>query len=115
DNVDFVASLALLLKGMKHEVLVTHDGLEALAAATEFRPSFCFLDIGLPKLNGYDLARRLRELPFTRESVLIAVTGWGQEDDKRRAREAGFDHHMVKPVDFANIQSILKKYHAKRQ
>ena len=110
DNVDFAESLAMILQMMGHEVRLAHDGMEAAAAAEEFAPDFAFLDIGLPRLNGYELARRLRELPATRESVLVAVTGWGQEDDKRRAREAGFDHHMVKPVEPDQILEILATF-----
>ena len=107
DNDDFAISLAMLLRAVGHEVRVAHDGLQALEAAAAFKPDFAFLDIGLPKLNGYDLARRLRELPATRHSVLVAVTGWGQEDDRRRAREAGFNHHMVKPLEIHQIQALL--------
>ena len=107
DNEDFANSLAMLLRAMGHEVRVAYDGLAAAEAARPFKPQFAFLDIGLPKLNGYDLARRLRELPGTRQTVLIAVTGWGQEEDRRRAREAGFAHHLVKPVDLPVLQEIL--------
>lgn len=110
DNVDFVESLSLILQVMGHEVRVAHDGAEALEVAATFEPEFSFLDIGLPHLNGYELARRLRELPVTRESILVAVTGWGQEDDKRRARDAGFDHHMVKPVDPEQILHVLATF-----
>jgi CheY-like chemotaxis protein len=67
-----------------------------------------FLDIGLPKLNGYDLARQLRQMPATRDALLVAVTGWGQEEDKQRAREAGFAHHIVKPADLRQIVAILE-------
>jgi signal transduction histidine kinase/ActR/RegA family two-component response regulator len=109
DNVDFATSMATLMRALGHEVCVTHDGAQALAAAERFRPDFAFLDIGLPKLNGYDLARSLRALPATRHSTLVAVTGWGQEKDRQQAREAGFDHHMVKPVDLENILTILRR------
>jgi two-component system, sensor histidine kinase len=108
DNVDFATSLASLLRSMGNEVRVTHDGSQALETAQEFDPDFAFLDIGLPKINGYDLARRLRERPAAGRMVLVAVTGWGQEKDRRMAHEAGFDHHMVKPVEFDEIQAILK-------
>jgi CheY-like chemotaxis protein len=107
DNEDFADSLAMLLGALGHEVRVEHDGLRAADAAAEFKPEFAFLDIGLPKLNGYELAHRLREGPATCQTVLIAVTGWGQPDDRRRSREAGFVHHLVKPVEFASIQQIL--------
>lgn len=110
DNVDFAESLAMILQMMGHEVRLAHDGVEAVAAAGEFAPDFAFLDIGLPRLNGYELARRLRDMPATRQSVLVAVTGWGQEDDKRRAREAGFDLHLVKPVEPDQILDILAAF-----
>ena len=115
DNVDFVASLALILQASGHEVRVTHDGLEALEVATTFQPDFIFLDIGLPGLNGYDVARNLRQLPSTQSSILVAITGWGQAGDKRRAREAGFDHHVVKPVEPTEIHAILTRFHVARR
>jgi two-component system, sensor histidine kinase len=108
DNEDFAASMAAVLRGMGHEVRVEHDGAGALAAAVDFHPSVCFLDIGLPKLNGYDLARSLRARPDTAGSILVAVTGWGQPEDRRLAKEAGFDEHMVKPVDFDRVRAILR-------
>jgi len=107
DNVDFAASLAMLLETMGHTVLVANDGQRALDTAPGFNPDFCFLDIGLPKVHGYDLARRLRGNPATCNAVMVAVSGWGQEEDKRRSREAGFDHHLVKPVDFVQIEAVL--------
>jgi len=106
DNADFVESFALLLERMGHQVRIAHDGEEALAAAREFAPDVAFLDIGLPKINGYDLAMRMRA-QNTGALTLIAVTGWGQDSDKRRAREAGFDHHMTKPVDLEQVGHIL--------
>lgn len=109
DNVDFAISLAALMRTSGHEVCITHDGAEALEAAPQFRPDFAFLDIGLPKLNGYSLARKLRELPATRNSILVAVTGWGQEKDRKRAKQAGFDDHLVKPVEPEQIQAILAR------
>jgi CheY-like chemotaxis protein len=108
DNVDFADSLAAMLRAMGHEVRVEHDGLAACAAAAEFRPGLAFLDIGLPKLNGYDLARRLRDAPETRNAILVAVTGWGQPGDRQRAKEAGFDQHMVKPIEMERLQAILR-------
>jgi DNA-binding response OmpR family regulator len=101
-------SLAAVLRRMGNEVRVEHDGAAALAAAEEFRPEFAFLDIGLPKLNGFDLARKLRELPTTVDSILVAVTGWGQPSDRQLAKEAGFDEYMVKPVEIDTVQSILR-------
>jgi signal transduction histidine kinase len=109
DNVDFSSSLATLLRGMGHELLVAEDGLRALEAAPSFRPDFAFLDIGLPGLNGYALARALRANPATSDTVLVAVTGWGQERDRQLAQEAGFDHHLVKPVEPAKIREVLAR------
>ncbi|MDQ6620190.1 MAG: ATP-binding protein [Pseudomonadota bacterium] len=108
DNVDFAESFALILRMLGNEVRVVHDGARAVEQAATFEPEFCFLDIGLPKVNGYDLARRLRESPQTRDSTLIAITGWGQEKDRQHAHQAGFDHHMVKPVDAREIESLLR-------
>ncbi len=110
DNVDFANSLAPLLVARGHEVRVARDGAEALRAAADFNPDFAFLDIGMPKVHGYEVARRLRSDPGTSECVLVAVTGWGQEDDRNRAREAGFDRHLVKPVGPGEIETILNDY-----
>jgi CheY-like chemotaxis protein len=107
DNIDFAASLAVMLRGLGHEVVVAHDGAHALATARAFRPEVAFLDIGLPRLHGYALARELRADPATREVVLVAVTGWGQERDRQLARDAGFDRHFVKPVDLDQIVGVL--------
>jgi signal transduction histidine kinase/ActR/RegA family two-component response regulator len=107
DNVDFAASLAFILRGMGHDVLVAHDGSAALAAAKEFRPDVAFLDIGLPKLHGYALARLLREHPGTRSALLVAITGWGQDRDRQQAKDAGFDRHFVKPVAVEQILEAI--------
>jgi len=107
DNVDFVNSIGALLTAMGHSVVITHNGPDALAAAARFCPDYAFLDIGLPHMSGYDLARGIRQLPTGALTVLIAVTGWGQEKDRQLAFEAGFDHHMVKPVRFEQIEEIL--------
>jgi signal transduction histidine kinase/ActR/RegA family two-component response regulator len=115
DNVDFVSSMAILLSALGHEVHVAHNGAEALELAISTSPAFCFLDIGLPRLNGYELARRLRAHPGTQQSVLIAITGWGQEKDRRLAHEAGFDRHFVKPVDTRALLSLLAEDWRQRQ
>jgi signal transduction histidine kinase/ActR/RegA family two-component response regulator len=108
DNVEFADSLASLLASRGHDVRVAHDGAEALSAVQGFTPEFALLDIGMPKVHGYELARRLRDRPETAECVLVAVTGWGQEDDRRRAHEAGFDRHLVKPIDPSAIEALLE-------
>jgi CheY-like chemotaxis protein len=91
-------------------VRIAYDGAEALATAREFGPDIAFVDIGMPKVHGYEVARRMRSESATSACVLVAVTGWGQENDRKRAREAGFDRHLVKPVDPAEIESILESY-----
>lgn len=105
DNVDFATSLQLLLEGLGHEVRVAHDASEALAAAREFAPEFAFLDIGLPRISGYELAEQLRALSSA--MVLVALSGWGQEQDRRRAEAAGFAMHLVKPVELARVRAAL--------
>jgi CheY-like chemotaxis protein len=112
DNVDFANTLATLLRRLGHDVLVTHDGEQALREAAGFHPQFAFLDIGLPGRNGYDLARALRLLPATMHTMLVAVTGWGQEKDRKLAVEAGFDRHLVKPVRIAQIEEVLRSARA---
>jgi CheY-like chemotaxis protein len=107
DNVDFVNSIGALLSAMGHSVVITHNGPDALTAAARFCPDYAFLDIGLPHMSGYDLARGIRRLSCGSLTMLIAVTGWGQEKDRQLAFEAGFDHHMVKPVRFEQIEEIL--------
>jgi PAS domain S-box-containing protein len=104
DNAD---SLALLLRLGGNEVQTAYDGLAALEAAERFRPDVVLLDIRMPKLNGYDACRRIREQPWGKDMVLIALTGWGQEEDQRRTEEAGFDSHLVKPVDPAALNKLL--------
>jgi CheY-like chemotaxis protein len=107
DNERGAQVLGMLLTALGNEVRLAYDGVETLEVAAEFRPEVVLLDIGMPKLNGYETARRLRREPWGRDIVLAAVTGWGQDEDKRRTREAGFDHHFVKPVEPAALQRIL--------
>jgi CheY-like chemotaxis protein len=107
DNRDTATSLATVLMILGHQTQVAFDGLEALEAAREFQPDVVLLDIGMPKLNGHDTARRMRQEPWGREIVLVAVTGWGQDDDRQRSQEAGFNFHLVKPVDPAALEQIL--------
>jgi two-component system, sensor histidine kinase len=110
DNVDFANSLGQLLSSQGHDVRIAYDGAEALAYARDFTPEIAFVDIGMPKVHGYEVARRIRSEPKTAGCMLVAVTGWGQENDRKRAREAGFDRHLVKPVDPAEIEAILEDY-----
>jgi len=109
DNFDAAQSLALILRMEGHEVRTAGDGLEALEIAEGFQPQIVLLDIGMPKLDGYETARRLRERPWAASALLVAQTGWGQEDDKRRAREAGFDRHLVKPLDPEALSDLLEE------
>jgi CheY-like chemotaxis protein/two-component sensor histidine kinase len=107
DNADAASSLAMLLEIMGNEVRTAEDGQEAVETAEQFRPDVILLDIGMPKLNGYDACRRIREQPWGRDVFLVALTGWGQDEDKRRSQEAGFDHHLVKPVEPALLAKLL--------
>jgi CheY-like chemotaxis protein len=107
DNVDAAESLALLMSELGHEVRTAHDGPSALEAALECRPNVVLLDIGLPGLDGYEVAKRMRQQPVLQNVVLVAMTGYGKESDRQRAQEAGFDHHLVKPAKLEKVQQIL--------
>jgi PAS domain S-box-containing protein len=109
DNLDSAESLATLLQFSGHEVRVAHDGPGALAAAKQFLPDVVLLDIGMPGMSGYQVARRLREEPALRHMTLVAQTGWGQEEDRRRAKDAGFDHHLVKPVVLRELHELIAR------
>jgi two-component system CheB/CheR fusion protein len=110
DNADSASSLAALLELSGNQVRTGHDGLDAVRLAEEFSPDVVLLDIGLPGIDGYEAARRIRELPRGRSILLVAVTGWGQSEDRRRSREAGFDHHMVKPLRAAALETLLANF-----
>ena len=107
DNTDSAQSLAMLLKRFRHHVRTADDGPTALEAADQFRPNVVLLDIGLPGMDGYEVAKAMRRQAAFHDVTLIAMTGYGQESDRARSREAGFDHHMVKPADFAKLRQIL--------
>ncbi len=107
DNRDSANSMGMLLRINGNNVRTVYDGEEAIEAAAEFRPDVVLLDIGMPRVNGYDAARKIRQHEWGRGMVLIALTGWGQEGDKQRSKEAGFDHHMVKPVDPRALLKLL--------
>jgi DNA-binding response OmpR family regulator len=113
DNADAADSLATLLGVMGYEVRTAYDGPEAIEAADEFKPAVALLDIGLPKLSGYDIARHVRAQRGD-DVLLVAITGWGQEDDRRRSREAGFDHHFTKPADFEVLLALIGQELGKR-
>ena len=112
DNADSASSLAALLELSGNDVRMAYDGLEAVRQAEEFAPDVVLLDIGLPGIDGYEAARRIRSLPRGRGMLLVAVTGWGQSEDRRRSREAGFDHHMVKPLRASALETLLANYSA---
>ncbi|MDG3007162.1 PAS domain S-box protein [Paludisphaera mucosa] len=107
DNRDSAASMAAILRILGGEVRTAHDGLEAVATAEAFRPDVILMDVGMPRLNGYDATRRIREAPWGRAMVVIALTGWGQQSDRLLSREAGCDGHLVKPVDFPDLEKLL--------
>jgi len=107
DNVDAAESVAMLLQTANHDVRVAHDGLAALSIAREFAPDVVLLDIGLPRMDGYAVARALRAEPSLNGVRLIALSGYGQDDDRRRSQEAGFDHHLVKPVEPAALETLI--------
>ncbi len=108
DNADSAESLALLIKFEGHETQVAFDGVSTLDTARLWQPQVVLLDIGLPGMNGYEVARRLRAEPSTKQAVLIALTGYGQEEDRRQSKEAGFDHHLVKPIDIKQLLSLVR-------
>jgi CheY-like chemotaxis protein len=107
DNVDAAAALELLLQVSGHLVRVAHTGPSGLAAAIDFRPDVVLLDIGLPEMDGWKVAERIRQQPILDDIVLIAMTGYGQTTDRQRSQRAGFDHHFVKPVQSAQLRQLL--------
>jgi CheY-like chemotaxis protein len=107
DNEDAARSLAMLLRLMGHDVRTAHDGPSTLEMMRAFQPDIAFLDIGLPGMNGYELAKHVRQLPGGDSVSLVALTGWGQEEDRRRSHEEGFDHHLTKPADPAALEPLL--------
>ena len=107
DNIDAAQSLAMLLEMSGHDVRLAYDGQSALEATLNYRPDVVLLDIGLPGLNGFEVAKRIRQQPTLNHIVLVAMTGYGQETDRQRSQESGFDHHLVKPADLGELQKIL--------
>ena len=109
DNEDGAEMLAVFLNLGGHVTRLAHNGTDALALADEFQPNVIFLDIGLPDISGYDVARALRSRSVEPQPTLVAVTGWGTEEDRRRAQQAGFDEHLVKPVDTKRVTELLRR------
>ena len=113
DSRDAAESLAMLLKLNGHTVDIANDGLLALQSAEQRRPDLIFMDIGMPKLNGYDAASRIRAAPWGNDITLVAISGWGQDSDRAKSKAAGFDAHLVKPVEFSALEQILSEVAAR--
>lgn len=107
DNLDSAETIALMAQLWGHDVRTAHDGQSALTTAADYRPEVVLLDIGLPGMDGFEVARKLREQEWMDGVMLVAMTGYGQEEDRRRSKDAGFDHHMVKPIDPGALQTLL--------
>ena len=107
DNRDAADSLALLLRAMGHSVRVAYEGAGALEAARQMRPQVVFLDVVMPGMDGYEVARALRLEPHLRDVLIVGLTGFGQDEDRERSRQAGIDQHVVKPIDPQFLQSLL--------
>jgi DNA-binding response OmpR family regulator len=107
DNVDAAETLAMFLKGKGHEVVVAYNSSDALALAREHAPKVCLLDIGLPDLDGYELVGLLRRSAAMESALMIAVSGYGRQEDREKALAAGFDHYFVKPVDTAALDALM--------
>ena len=107
DNKDAAESMSMLLEVWGHDVAFAYDGPSALETAQQWRPQAVLLDIGLPGMDGYEVAARLRELPQAKGAVLIAITGYGQEDDRVRSRRVGIDHHLIKPVAPDALRNLI--------
>ena len=107
DNRDSATSWATLLNLLGHNTCAAYDGLEAVKASAKFHPEIILLEIGLPKMNGYEACRMIRQQSTGENIVIVALTGWGQEEDRRKSRSAGFDRHLVKPVDFQSLLKLL--------
>jgi CheY-like chemotaxis protein len=108
DNVDAAESLSTMLKLLGNDVRVAHDGVQATEVAAEFHPDLILLDLGMPRLNGYDTCRSIRRQSWGKRPIIVALTGWGQEEAKRRSLDAGFDHHLVKPADASMLEALLQ-------
>ena len=107
DNRDAAESLATMFELLGHRVAIAYDGEQAVTEAERLQPEVVLLDLGMPRLDGLGAARRIREFPWAKNAVLIATTGWGQEQDRLASRSAGFDHHLVKPVAMSELEKII--------
>ena len=109
DNLDSAMTLAMMLELMKHDVRKAHDGVQAVRTAADYRPDLILMDIGMPEMNGYDACRLIRQEEWGKKVMLVALTGWGQQEDKRKSREAGFDEHLVKPVEPGDLERLVQR------
>ncbi len=109
DDPDSSEPLSLLLQSKGHETRVATDGAQAISVADEFKPNCVLLDLGLPRMDGYEVARRLRDRPYGSDVVLVALTGWAGRDVRSKAAEAGFDYHIVKPVNWDEVEKIVRR------
>lgn len=114
DNADNAESLAVLLHLHGYEVRTAHNGVEALEIGECFHPRIVLLDIGMPRMNGYEACRALRGRPWGREAIVVAQTGWNQSEDRRRSAQAGFDAHLVKPIEFVELAELLASLEQQR-
>ena len=112
DNPDSADAIAMLLEMGGDEVRVAYDGVAVLTAAESLRPDVLLLDIGMPGMDGHEVARRLRAVPATKDSLLVAISGWGTADDRAQSKAAGFDHHLVKPFDIGALEKLLNDHRA---
>jgi CheY-like chemotaxis protein len=110
DNEDSAESLSMLLRLEGHSLSTAHDGPEAMEIAERLRPELVLLDIGLPRMNGLEVCRHIREQPWGKTMIVVALTGWGQEEDRIKSKEAGFDHHLVKPVQLAELSGLIASW-----
>jgi CheY-like chemotaxis protein len=115
DNRDAAESLTMVLKLLGADACAVHNGPDALDALTTYKPDVVLLDIGMPGMDGHEVARRIRQRSEFRDVTLIALTGWGQEEDRRRSQAAGFDYHLIKPVDAGALQTLLASPEARRE
>jgi two-component system CheB/CheR fusion protein len=115
DSLDVAESLAMLLEGLAQDIRIARSGPEALEVARACLPNIILCDIGMPGMDGYELARRLRQEPHLEKVLLVAVSGYGQEEDRRRSEEAGFDRHLVKPIGLATLEELLGSVDQKKE
>jgi CheY-like chemotaxis protein len=110
DNEASAKTIGWMIEAMGFEAKIMTSGMHALEVAQTYRPDVILLDIGIPDINGYDVCRTLRHFPEFKDTLFIAQTGWGQDEHRQRSKEAGFDHHMVKPIDFKTLEDLLLNY-----